>query len=61
MYGFTSFITRVEPMRPELHRLEGELTLLRDAEAFDKAEASFLRAWRRPGASRRSPWNCGRR
>jgi len=28
----------------ELHRLEGELTLLRDAEAFDKAEASFMRA-----------------
>jgi len=29
-------------MRPEPH--EGELTLLRDAEPFDKAEASFLRA-----------------
>jgi adenylate cyclase len=28
----------------ELHRLQGELTLLRDAGAFDKAEASFMRA-----------------
>ena len=31
-------------MRPEPHRLEGELTFLRDAEPFDKAEASFMRA-----------------
>jgi class 3 adenylate cyclase/predicted ATPase len=28
----------------ELHRLEGELTLLRDAEALDKAEEFFMRA-----------------
>ena len=28
----------------ELHRLQGELTLLRDPEAFDKAEEFFMRS-----------------